>query len=167
MNNYKNDELHINNANALLDIKKNEKYRLILHQIKYRSMLKMGFGMGKLLGKKLITDKMNDYDLIAPVPVHKIRLRERGYNQAEIIALGVAEFTNIKMIKDLLIRKNYNISQTKLSASERTLNVKKSFVLNDKQQINKKKILLIDDIITTGSTLNNCALVLMDNGAKK
>ncbi len=164
---FQKDELHINRANALLNIKMNEDYRIILHNLKYGKMQNLGYGMGKLLGKKLDYDNMDDYDIICPVPVHKIRMRERGYNQSELIGKGVSEILNINFSPDLLIRENYSVSQTKLSAEERLKNVKKSFAVNPDYSVKNLNILITDDILTTGSTLNNCALALLEAGAEK
>lgn len=167
LKNYSDDHINISTANALLKVNENNSYLELLHLIKYQNKQYLGVEFGKLLGEKLKKDNMTDYDYICPVPVHHIRKRERGYNQAELIAQGVSQIINIIFIKNLLIRDKYNISQTTLSASERIKNVKKSFKFNKKYDIKNKTILLVDDILTTGSTLNNCALELLNAGAKK
>lgn len=165
--NFEKDLLHISKANALFKLDSNYNVIEIIHSIKYNGMQKMAVEFGKLLANKLIKDDMIDYEFIAPVPVHKIRKRERGYNQAELIAEGVTETIKIPLKKDLLIRNKYNVSQTQLNASQRAMNVSKSFIINKKYDYKNVNVLLIDDVLTTGSTLNTCAGVLLESGARK
>jgi ComF family protein len=107
-------------------------------------------------------------DILVPVPIHKSKYRERGYNQTEILANGIAKGLNIPVLPHLLIRDKKTLPQKQLSDKERLRNLQEAFILNDKvfseypRKI--KSILLIDDIYTTGSTIEACTNVLMRNG---
>lgn len=107
-------------------------------------------------------------DVLVPVPIHKSKYRERGYNQAEILANGIAKGLNIPVIPHLLIRDKKTLPQKQLSDKERLKNLQEAFVLNDKafsefpEKLNS--ILLVDDIYTTGSTIEACTNVLVRSG---
>jgi len=118
-----------------------------------------------LLMTNKIKEQKAQFDTIAYVPITKKVLRERGYNQSELLAKNISEnlklplFTGLIKTKETLFQKN-------CLAKNRAENVKNSFSVTDKTQIKDKNILLADDIITTGSTLSECALTLLKNGAK-
>lgn len=124
---------------------------------------------------KLLADMMKDYldsydiwdtfDYIVPVPLHKKRLKERGYNQSELIAKEVAEYLKIPMRTDLLIRTKATKKQSSLVRTERVTNVQSAFKCTEK--CDGKKILLFDDIYTTGNTAQSCARELANNGAEQ
>lgn len=131
------------------------------------------FNKKKYLGKpfsRMLVEKLKDeelpVDLVIPVPLHPDRLKERGFNQAELL---VEEFEtlNIPILKDNLIRVKYNSQQSILSKAERISNLSGSFVIQDKKPIKNKNILVVDDIFTTGSTLNEVAKTLIEAGASK
>lgn len=105
----------------------------------------------------------NDFDYIIPVPLHKKRLKERGYNQSELIATEVAKYLNIPIRTDLLIRTKATKKQSSLVRTERVTNVQRAFECTEK--CDGKKILLFDDIYTTGNTVQSCARELSINGA--
>lgn len=106
-------------------------------------------------------------DVIIAVPISKERLHERGYNQSAIIAKKVAEFTKIKYQEDILIKKKNNLRQSELTLNKRKENVKDAYSIKNIEKIENKKIILIDDIFTTGATLNECAKILKQNGANQ
>jgi len=108
----------------------------------------------------------SDFALI-PVPLHKKRRRWRGFNQAEEIALQLSLFFKMPLISDCLLKTKQTLPQVQLSEKERTDNVKSAFVCQNKNLIKEKKILLVDDVFTTGSTMEECARVLKDSGAKE
>jgi ComF family protein len=110
--------------------------------------------------------KMNwPIDVIVPVPLHKIRLDERGYNQSELLARELSYRLNIFMSKALRRVRN-TTTQTALHKEERIENVKGAFKVTYKDTIVGKNVLLVDDVLTTGATLDECAKVLKENGAK-
>ena len=110
-------------------------------------------------------------DVLVPVPIHKSKYRERGYNQAEILANGIAKELNLPVMPDLLIRNKKTLPQKQLSDKERLKNLQEAFILNDKALSDYpkmlKRVLLVDDIYTTGSTIEACANVLIKNGIKE
>ena len=107
------------------------------------------------------------YDEIIPVPISKKRFKERGYNQAELIAKQIANATGKKLNTNTLYKSKNIIAQSKLNKEEREENIKDVYAIKDKQEIESKKILLLDDIYTTGSTANECCRVLQESGASK
>jgi ComF family protein len=122
----------------------------------------VGLYLGRLLGQDLKNSPYAHCDVIVPVPLHRKRQRTRGYNQSEIIASGVSEIMHIPMEPNLLTRKVHRGSQTILGRYERFENVSGSFCISRKApQMDGKKILLIDDVLTTGATLEACCQVLL------
>ncbi|MBR4949533.1 MAG: ComF family protein [Clostridia bacterium] len=106
-----------------------------------------------------------DFDIIAPVPLHKRKFRKRGYNQSFLLAKWISKKSDIKLIGDLLIKWKETPGQHKLNREERRKNLKDSFKVNEKYDIKGLRILLIDDVITTGSSLNECSRMLIKMGA--
>ena len=142
---------------------KNGKVQRLMHELKYKGNTKVGELMGIELGKEIdkveITDKV---DVVVPVPLHKKKLKQRGYNQSEFIAIGVAKVLNCEMNTDLLKRMEHSESQTKKSKFERWENVGSAFTLTDASQYRGKHILLVDDVVTTGATLEACCKKLKE-----
>lgn len=139
----------------------------IVHAIKYRHKKQMAMLCGKKMGEFIKRVAPVHYEIVIPVPLHRAKVRERGYNQSEFLALGIAEILHIPIFRQTVIRTRYTKSQTTKSARERVLNVKSVFRVRVPEQITSRRILLVDDVITTGSTLNACALALLEGGAKR
>lgn len=108
----------------------------------------------------------NNYDIILPVPIHKKRKAKRGYNQSELIAKEIAKNINVEYSNNVLIKISDTVPQSTLSQHQRMKNVLGIYKVINSQIIENKNILLIDDIYTTGSTVNECSKVLKQNGAK-
>lgn len=124
---------------------------------------------GEIFGRELVENfesylRKRQIDLIIPIPLYKKKLRKRGYNQAEILARALSEGTGIPMNTRILIRQRETAPQKKLNDKERRKNIRGAFVVL--KQVRGKKIVLIDDIYTTGSTLDEAALVLKKAGAQ-
>lgn len=158
-----NDKTYINIANSLISAKENDEFMQVIYSLKYSGLRNVGYIMGKQLGHLLIKEKNTKYDFIHPIPIHKVRMRERGFNQSYYIALGVAEIIKVKILTKNLFRTEYTQTQTVLNHSERALNMQNKFATNF--SLNNKRILLIDDVITTGATINNCARAAVLAGA--
>jgi len=109
--------------------------------------------------------KAEEFDLIAPVPMHKTKLRERGLNQAAALAIGFSGGTGIRLCAHNLIKIRHTPPQSQLCKTERGSNLKGAFRVKDPSAFKDKKVLLIDDVFTTGYTLNECAKILLKNGA--
>lgn len=136
----------------------------LIHQLKYNNKKEIGVLLGKLFGKDLSNSEfVNSIDFIVPVPLHPKKLRERGYNQAAMIAQGLSQATSIPISTENLIRVIHNPTQTKRTKTQRWENVKDIFDLRHPQLFTNKHVLLVDDIITTGSTLEACAHALLKN----
>jgi ComF family protein len=120
-----------------------------------------------MLGEMLASGEgMEDVDLIIPVPLHRSREKERGYNQSLLLAIAIGEVLEVPVRKEVLIRKRRTTSQTKLSAEERVRNVSGAFRVPH-GKIEGSSILLVDDVLTTGATLNACTEALLKAGVKK
>jgi ComF family protein len=146
---------------SLFRFEKGSAYQELLHDLKYRGNRRAGLYLGRLLGQELKHTRFSDCDLIIPVPLHRRRQKKRGYNQSEIIARGASDITGIPVAGQLVGRKKNVRSQTKMNRQERFENMAKAFILNDyTSNLNGKKILIIDDIITTGATLEACSELL-------
>lgn len=116
---------------------------------------------------KLLTKYTNEIDLIIPVPIHHIRSFKRGYNQSELIARFIAKETKIRLVNNVLKKTRNTKPQSLLSANIRKKNIYDAYKVQKSELIINKTILLIDDIYTTGATVNECTRVLKENGAKK
>lgn len=107
-------------------------------------------------------------DAAVPVPIHHARRRERTYNQAELIAEGISCATGIPLLRKAILRRRYTTTQTRLSADERHTNLTAAFVPGgDCPSLQDKIVLLADDVLTTGSTINACATALLEAGARR
>ena len=106
-------------------------------------------------------------DVIIPVPIHYKRYKERGYNQSEILSRFISKKMGIKFEAKVLKKIKYSEKQSRLNAKQRIANVFNTFVVSDRQKILEKTIILIDDIYTTGATVNECSRVLKENGASR
>ena len=138
-----------------------------IHYLKYQNFRFLAGRIGRIMAKKLkdLSLPLAETVLI-PVPLHKTRLRERGYNQSSLICETIVVETGVQNCDNNLQRIRYTKSQTKLSAIERTKNVKDAFSILHAEEIKNKVIILVDDVITTGATMNACAKELIENGAK-
>jgi ComF family protein len=141
-------------------------YKTLIHRLKYDKRIPLGERLAQSLGGIVAREKdFISCDLIIPVPLHRARERERGFNQSQILAEGISEVTNLPLMKDILKRKKNTQDQTYLNAQQRKENVRGAFVVTQQEKINGMSIILVDDVITTGATLNECARMLLDAGA--
>lgn len=149
---------------SLFHFEKGSAYQSLFHELKYRGNTKAGLYLGKLLGQDLLHSSFSACDILVPVPLHKKRQQKRGYNQSEIIASGASEITGIPVVNNLLRRSTHHPSQTSLGRYDRFLNVKGNFTISpDAPDVNGKRVLLIDDVLTTGATLEACCMELLRN----
>lgn len=133
----------------------------LIHNLKYHNRKDIGTLLGHLFAEDLLESKfLEPIDLIVPVPLHPKRLRSRGYNQSEIIAKGISDITSIPILKGNLVRLIYNPTQTKILKNQRWDNVKDIFEVKDTTLFENKHLLLVDDVITTGSTIEACGIAL-------
>jgi ComF family protein len=151
----------IETAAACYYFVKASKIQHLVHQFKYKGKKEIGVYIGELYGKELITSYYyQDIDIIIPVPLHPKKIRIRGYNQSEMFAIGLSSSMNIPYDINSLVRTYASETQTKKNRFKRWENVKEIFDLNLPEKLENKHILLIDDVITTGATLEACANLL-------
>ncbi len=138
----------------------------ILHKIKYRHRPVLGEILGYWLGLEIRSLEKNVYfDLIIPLPLHPVKRRKRGFNQSDYIAKGLSGALNITWTDKYVMRKVNNVTQTNKSRMDRLKNVEGIFSVVDHQAIRDCHILLVDDVITTGATMESCAGELIEAGA--
>ena len=150
--------LELEKASSYIRFEKESKIQRLLHALKYRGIKDVGTTLGKLAAKEFVkSDFFNEIDVIVPIPIHKKKQRKRGYNQSHFIADGISAVTQIPVDKTS-IRKNLNTSsQTNKSRFERYKNVNQTFTLTERaSQLTSKHILLVDDVVTTGATIEAC-----------
>ncbi len=139
------------------------RYTNLTHYIKYSMDIELGEYLGSILGKYLLENNLlREIDYIIPVPLHYFRLLSRGYNQAEVIARGIAQISHIKILKKILKRKWATSSQTKKGMDSKWENVKDAFRAVKSEILENKHILLVDDVYTSGATLEGCWVALKD-----
>ncbi|MDD2195868.1 MAG: phosphoribosyltransferase family protein [Bacteroidales bacterium] len=154
--------VEIENACAYFFFAKGSKYRPLLHQLKYKGKYEIGVELGLIFGQTLAkSDLYKGIDYTIPVPLHPKKLRIRGYNQAEAIAEGIAKGLDIGMDTSHLVRKEFTETQTRKSRTERIKNVADAFELKNGSELKGKHLLLVDDVITTGATIEACAAKLL------
>lgn len=140
---------------------KDGKVQSLIHELKYRGNTEAGVFLGQELGKAIKDAPLfQGIDVLIPVPLHPKRERERGYNQSKMIAEGISEVTGIPLGDDFLTRSVNTATQTHKSKEERWRNVKDIFELRHADRLTGKSVLLVDDVLTTGATLESCALTL-------
>ena len=137
---------------------------LIKYKFQNKAYLYKTFAKNILKNKK-ICGFLKNYDIIIPVPISKKRNRQRGYNQSDLIAKEISKYTNLKYENKCIIKQKDTIEQSKLDKEQRKINVKNAYRIMDKEKIVNKKVILLDDIYTTGNTVNECAKMLKQAGA--
>jgi len=153
--------VHVENACALFFFGKGSRYRKLLHKLKYNGNKEIGVELGRQLGKELKkSPRYQSVEIIVPVPLHPKKQRRRGYNQSEQIAMGINEATGWEVNTTALVRNTFTESQTRKSRMERWENVSEVFRLQQPEVLQGKHVLLVDDVLTTGSTLEACIIQL-------
>ena len=158
----------VDKIDAVFLFEQDPRVRTAVHLLKYGGAEKIANRFGILIARKIVGDpKLSMCDMLAPVPLHPARKRERGYNQSELIAERLSCELGIRHEPDLLRRDRQTQSQTMFDAEGRRRNIAGAFSITQRftGEVKGKKILLIDDVITTGATIKECASVLRNNGA--
>lgn len=143
-----------------------------VHNFKYNFVDGLHVPLAKLLIKELHKSNLPIADILIPIPLHKRRLRWRGFNQSQLLAQYISQklLSNLEipLASDIILRKRYTKPQKEIqNKSERAANIKDAFAISDSEIIKDKTVFLIDDIATTGSTIKECAKILKDAGAKQ
>lgn len=141
---------------------RDSRIRKLIHNMKYRGVKEIGYEMGRIYGNDLVkSDFIKGIDLIIPVPLHPYKERKRGFNQSMEIAKGLSVATGIPIEPETLVRTPAKQTQTKLTRIERWSNVEGIFRVTNPEKIANKHLLLVDDVITTGATIESCAAELL------
>lgn len=140
----------------------------VLHNLKYKKRFRNGIYLGELLGILLKKNRPDwKFDLIIPIPLHRLKKAERGYNQSFYITKGINKVMKVPVNSKVVKRTRYTETQTMMSRTEREYNIADAFKVIKKNCVAQKTVLLVDDVITTGATVNECSRVLISSGAKK
>jgi ComF family protein len=155
-------------ASSLFFFKKKSRVQNVLHYLKYKNHEELGLVLGSMHAEQLSkSDLFAEVDVVIPVPLHPNKFKKRGYNQAALLAKGYSEVFHALLDEQSLIRTEDTSTQTRKNRYERYENMNQMFKCIDEHNIRGKNILLIDDVITTGSTVESCALELLKAGCKK
>ncbi len=160
--------LPIENAAALFFYQQHAPASNIILQFKYSGKWNIAEDMGRLAAKEFMRyGFFDDIDVILPIPITPKRKRERGYNQSYHIAIGIRELTGLPIVSNAVKRVKFTASQTHKHAAERRENVAEAFELAKKKAIEGKHVLVVDDVVTTGSTVLSCCTELVKGGVKR
>jgi len=154
--------VQIETATSYFHYRKGSRYQKLIHFIKYKGLKELGLIAGKRFGHTLAeSDHFSSIDGIVPVPLHPKKRKKRGFNQSEWIARGIAEGLNKPVLLNNLYRKIFTPTQTRKNRFERWQNVEGIFGVNNPEEFENRHVLLVDDVVTTGSTLEACACELL------
>ncbi|WP_196885611.1 ComF family protein [Aureivirga sp. CE67] len=154
--------LNIKHATSLYYFNKKNKIQNLVHVLKYRNKQKIGEFFGEILGEEILqSDYFTSIDYVIPIPLHPQKFRKRGYNQNTLFGKTIAKKINAAFCEENVQRIKKTESQTRKSKDERFHNTENIFKINDLEKYEGKHILLIDDIITTGATIESCAKELL------
>ena len=148
-------------ATSFFYFNKGSPYQRILHELKYEGMKEIGLEMGRIFGREISGSSFGSVELIVPVPLHRSKLRKRGYNQSEWIAMGLAEGLQKPIDSRSLVRTMASSSQTRKNRYDRWTNVEGIFQAKYPDKLANRHVLLVDDVVTTGATLEACASAIL------
>lgn len=160
--------LPISHASSFLYFRKSGLTQRLIHQLKYKGRHEIGYHLGYLFGQELgetFQDILPDY--ITTVPLHPNRIKQRGYNQSDAIAEGLSQASGIPFLPNLLSRNEATETQTKKKRYKRWENIENKFELNLSVNIENKHIVLLDDVITTGATMEACGKSIIESNNTK
>jgi len=155
--------IQLQGAAACFVFTKGGKVQELIHNLKYNARIDAGVVAGKLFGIEIKDlSPFNTIDAVIPVPLHKDKLRKRGYNQAAAFGEGLAMALGVVQYEHGIIRISATETQTKKNRTERWDNVEDIFTLNKKINLKGKHVLLVDDVVTTGATVEACAIPILE-----
>ncbi|HVM86576.1 MAG TPA: phosphoribosyltransferase family protein [Puia sp.] len=156
--------LPIDSAMSLLYFTKDSIIQNLIHQFKYKGKKEIGLYLGNMMGQKILSsDRFTNIDRLIPLPLFATKEKRRGYNQSFILCEGIAEILKIPVLKNSVIRTSATETQTHKTRIERWQNTNGQFEVKESRLLQDKHILLVDDIVTTGATLEACALEMMQS----
>lgn len=163
INNFSADNIAVSRASGLIAVDEERAALKIVHALKYEGRRSIVSRFAEAFAARLIRDGFTGYDAIIPLPLHPAKKRERGYNQAYLISDSIAEPLGSRSNEKIIYRKRYTQTQTALNAAERKNNIEGVFECRGNAA--GGKFLVVDDVMTTGSTINSAALALLNAGA--
>jgi len=153
--------LPIISATAQFYFTKESLMQHLMHQFKYKGNKELGLQLGRIVGSQLLLSNRFLVDALIPLPLFPAKEKRRGYNQATLICQGIAEYMNVPVLQNVIIRPQHTDTQTKKGRIERWKNIEGKFVLAKPEAITNKHVLLVDDVVTTGATLEACGNELL------
>ena len=153
--------LQIRGATAQYYFTKESLMQQLIHQFKYRRNKELGVQLGKMMGVQLKLSKRFRIDAMIPLPLFPAKEKRRGFNQATLLCQGMSEILKIPILDKVILRPQFTETQTKKGRIERWKNMEGKFVLTDPNAIANKHLLLVDDVVTTGATLESCGTELL------
>jgi len=156
----------VDQATSFLSFRRGNQAQTLLHDLKYKGREDIGEYLGGLFGADLARDGFSPPDVIIPLPLHPSKFAIRGYNQCHSISRGMKRFLGGELALNAVRRKVHNETQTNKTRFERWMNVEHIFEVTEPSKIIAKHILIIDDVVTTGSTLEACGRKLLETGAR-
>lgn len=158
-----NGRLDIVKAHSEFYFSKGKIIQSLLHQLKYKGNKNIGIFLGELLGRTISEHEYYfNIDFIVPMPLFKEKELKRGYNQAAVIGQGISSILKKPMLENIVVRNRTTQTQTRMHRTERWLNVNESFFVKNPSILENKKILLIDDVVTTGATMEACGREILN-----
>jgi ComF family protein len=155
--------LPLASASSYLYFTKDSLLQHLLHSFKYNGEKDLGFYFGRCMGKTFVqSNRFNDISCLIPLPLHPRKEKKRGYNQATILCEGIADIMQIPVLKDVIVRPTPTQTQTHKNRIRRWENIEGKFLLTRPELIKNKHVLLVDDVVTTGATLESCGLELLE-----
>lgn len=154
--------LQLHAATAQYYFTKESLMQRLMHQFKYKGNKELGLQLGRLMGTALAeTERFTTVDALVPLPLFPSKEKRRGYNQAAILCDGMAEQMKVPVLKNVIIRTQHTDTQTKKGRLERWINMEGKFELLNPPAVQHKHVLLVDDVVTTGATLEACGAELL------
>jgi len=156
----------VDQATSFLSFRRGNQAQKLLHELKYRGRQDIGEFLGGLFGADLAKDGFTTPDVIIPLPLHPAKQALRGYNQCHSISRGIRRYLGGELLLNGVRRKVHNQTQTSKTRFERWMNVEQIFEVAEPGKIIARHVLIIDDVVTTGSTLEACGRKLLESGAR-
>jgi ComF family protein len=157
--------VNFNKAYAFLQFNRGSRVQNLMHHFKYKGVKEVGVTVGQMCGHELQkAGFFQDIDFIVPIPIHKKKEAIRGYNQSFYWAEGLSNITELPVLKEVLIKVEHTTSQTRKNRYQRWQNVASTFAVQQAEVIRDKHILLVDDVVTTGSTIESASIHLQKAG---
>ena len=155
--------IKIEHATSLLLFEKKGKVQQLIHNLKYRGQEEVGEYLGKWLGKELLmTPGYNEVTAVVPVPLHKKKFKRRGYNQVDLFGKQIALALQVPYVDTVLLKKTATTSQTLKTRLMRWGTIEESFTIENPELLKNAHVLIVDDLVTTGATLEACAGKLLE-----